>query len=212
MLRISEIFTSIQGESTYSGLPCTFIRLSGCNLACRWCDTPHARSGGRERSVDELFEEVSRRGCSLVEVTGGEPLIQADTFELVERLCEAGYGTLVETNGTVDLTPLDRRAIVIMDIKCPGSGEPGSLLASNLVLLREKDEIKFVIASRDDYEWARDFIIRNRLSEISKILLSPVHGELEPRILAGWILEEGVKARLQLQLHKYIWPDIERGV
>lgn len=212
MLKVSEIFTSIQGESTFAGLPCTFIRLAGCNLRCRWCDTPYTRSGGGEKSVDKLLEEISRGECRLVELTGGEPLLQADAFTLVARLLDRGRTVLVETNGTVDIRPLDRRAVVVMDIKCPGSGECGSLLPGNIELLKGGDQVKFVISSRDDFDWAGEFIEKYPSLNGLHLLFSPVRGECEPGALAAWILGARLPVRLQLQLHKYIWPGVERGV
>lgn len=212
MLKVIEIFKSIQGESTYAGLPCVFIRLEGCNLNCRWCDSAYARKGGRLRSVASILREIRQMKCSLAEVTGGEPLLQAEAFTLIERLVGKGYTTLVETNGAVDLAPLDRRAIVIMDVKCPGSREEGKLLLRNISRLRKTDELKFVISSRNDFEWARRFIADRRLAGRARLLFSPVHGRLAPSALARWILRAGIPARIQLQLQKYIWPRRRRGV
>ena len=204
MIRIHEIFRSIQGESTYAGLPCIFVRLSGCNLSCSYCDTPEARSGGEEKSIDEILEEVRSLGGTLVEVTGGEPLLQAKTSILIEKLLDEGCEVLVETNGTVSLEGLDRRAVVVMDIKCPGSGESGKVLQENIDLLKREDEVKFVVGSRKDYEWARDVIRATGLAGKVQLAMSPSHGVLEPSVLAGWILADRMDVRLQIQLHKYI--------
>jgi len=212
MLKVSEIFKSIQGESTYAGLPCVFIRLSGCNLNCRWCDTAYARQGGREMSVDEILTRIDPLRCRLVEVTGGEPLVQEEVFTLISRLIDSGYTILVETNGTIDLGPLGRRAVKIMDVKCPGSGECGKLREGNLSILNAGDEIKFVIADREDFDWACAFIADHLLAGKRNILFSPVHGVLDPALLAEWIISEAPTVRLQLQLQKYLWPQRRRGV
>jgi 7-carboxy-7-deazaguanine synthase len=204
MLNISEIFKSIQGESTYAGLPCIFIRLAGCNLNCLWCDTVYAREGGVKRSIPSLLGEVSKLGCGLVEVTGGEPLIQKEAFDLVSRLVDSGFTTLVETNGTIDLGKLNRKAITIVDIKCPSSGEAGKFQPGNLAHLKPRDEIKFVIADRTDFDWACNFIAGHRLEGRPSLLFSPVHNCIEPRTLAEWLLQSGIGGRLNLQLHKYI--------
>ena len=204
MLKVSEIFKSIQGESTYAGLPCIFVRLAGCNLRCAYCDTPDAREGGEEKSVEEIMEEVRSLGGMLVEVTGGEPLLQDETPILVRRLLDEGFEVLVETNGTVSLEGIDRRAVVIMDVKCPYSGESDKTRWKNIGLLKRKDEVKFVVGSRKDYEWARDIIIKTGLTLKVKVLMSPSHGVIQPGELANWIIDDGLDVRLQIQLHKYI--------
>jgi 7-carboxy-7-deazaguanine synthase len=213
MLTINEIFYSIQGESTRAGEPCVFVRLTACDLRCSWCDTPYAFDQGRRMSVDDVVAAVERYGCPLVEITGGEPLLQEDVYELMERLQDAGRVVMLETGGhrSIARVPADVRKIV--DIKCPGSGEADKNEWINLGLLKAHDEVKFVIKDRTDYEFARDIIGRYGLTDrTSAILMSPVHGVLEPRILSEWILTDRLPARLQVQLHKYIWPAGTRGV
>lgn len=214
-LRVTEIFHSIQGESTWAGSPCTFIRLTGCPLRCVWCDTTYAFRGGDVMSLDAIVDRVRAIGTPLVEVTGGEPLIHRNAFRLVQRLLDAELTVLVETSGAVDISPLDPRAHRIMDLKCPGSGEQSKNLWSNLGHLTERDELKFVLADRADYEWAREVVrdhgldARVRVGEIRAILFSPVWGGLPFAELAAWILEDRLPVRLQLQLHKVVWgPDV----
>jgi 7-carboxy-7-deazaguanine synthase len=205
-LKVCEIYRSIQGESSFAGLPCTFVRLAGCNLRCLYCDTTYALEGGEERSVEEVLEEVESYGQHLVEITGGEPLVQEETPVLASALLARGRTVLVETNGSLDISVLPDNAIRIMDVKCPSSGESDKVLWENIWKLTKSDEVKFVIANRHDYEWARG-IIRDRF-EIArtKILLSTVFGELPPRNLVEWMLEDGLQARFQVQIHKLIWP------
>lgn len=210
-MRVTEIFFSIQGESSHAGRPCTFVRLTGCNLRCVWCDSEYTFTGGERMSIDAVMDRVAQYGCNLVEVTGGEPLLQKESFELIRRLCEEGYEVLIETSGSIDTTPVDPRAKVILDIKCPGSGEVDRNLWSNLDRLRPGDEIKFVIADRDDYEWARGVVQERDLGHWT-VLFSPVHGEADLRALAEWILEDRLPVRLQTQLHKAIWGADARGV
>jgi 7-carboxy-7-deazaguanine synthase len=214
-LRVTEIFHSIQGESTWAGLPCTFVRLTGCPLRCVWCDTEYAFHGGEKMSLDSIVEEVRSIGASLVEITGGEPLIHPGAFTLATRLLDAGFTVLVETSGAIDVSPLDPRAHRIMDLKCPGSGESSKNLWSNLDHLTDRDELKFVIRDRADYEWARDVVnergLGRRLADgtLRAILFSPVWGDLAPVDLAEWVLEDGLPVRFQLQLHKLVWgPDV----
>jgi 7-carboxy-7-deazaguanine synthase len=212
-LVVNEIFYSIQGESTHAGRPCVFVRLTGCNLRCRWCDTEYAFNEGRRMTVAEVVEAVGRHGCDLVEITGGEPLLQEAVHPLIGALLAAKHTVMIETSGAVDLAAVDPRAIKIMDLKCPGSGESGRNLWSNFELLGRRDEIKFVIADRADYEWARAVIRERGLAErVNAILMSPVFGELDPALLAGWMLEDRLPARLQLQLHKHVWGPNVRGV
>lgn len=211
-MRVSEIFTSIQGESSYAGMPCTFVRLTGCNLRCTYCDTLHAMEGGLEFSEEEIAREVARRGRKLVEVTGGEPLIQEGVHGLIKRLLDAGHTVLVETNGSVSTEGLDPRATVIMDVKTPGSGMCGMTDLSNLARLRPTDELKFVIKDRADYEWSRGFIIEHGLEDRCRVLLSPVFGLLLPEDLTLWMLKDGLKARLNLQIHKYVFGPDRQGV
>jgi len=211
-LEICETFLSIQGESTFAGVPCFFIRLAGCNLRCRYCDTPYARAPGRRMTVDALADEFRRAGVRTAEVTGGEPLLQAATPGLVRALLLLGT-VLIETNGTMDISTLPPDAIAIMDIKCPGSGCSEATDWCNVERLRPHDEVKFVVESRGDYEWARDVALRHKLAERCRaVLFSPTHGRLAPDELAGWILADRLNARLNMQLHKLIWPPDRRGV
>ena len=211
-MKVNEIFFSIQGESTYAGLPCAFVRLAGCNLRCTYCDTRHAYEEGVRQTTGQVIEALKRFPASLAEITGGEPLLQEETPSLISALAEQGYKVLVETNGSVSIRGIDARATIIMDIKCPGSGMEGRMVWDNIGLLRPHDEIKFVLADRADYEWAIEIIEKRRLQEKHTVHLSPVFGVLEPHRLASWILEDGVNVRLHLQLHKYVWPAVERGV
>ena len=211
-MRITEIFHSIQGESSYIGQPCVFVRLTGCPLRCTWCDTDYAFYGGQDRSIDEVLAQVQDYGCRLVEVTGGEPLAQAESFPLMTRLCDAGYRVLLETSGAVDITPVDPRVHVILDVKCPGSGMTERMHWPNLSQLAAKDEVKFVLANRADYDWAREILARQDVASRCSVLFSPVFGSLDVRELAEWILADKLPVRFQIQLHKFIWaPDI-RGV
>ncbi len=211
-LKVNEIFRSIQGESSFAGLPCAFVRLAGCNLRCRYCDTKYAYEEGREMEVGEIVRAVGAFGCRLAEITGGEPLAQPAAPELATRLLEAGCQVLVETNGSLPIEILPKGAVRIVDVKCPGSGESDKVRWRNLELVGPEDEVKFVIGSREDYEWARDAVRRFGLEDRSRPLFSPVHGEMEPSRLAEWILGDGLRVRLQLQLHKYIWGADRRGV
>ena len=213
MLTINEIFHSIQGESTHAGRPCVFVRLTACDLRCRWCDTPYAFHEGRKMSVDEVVADVAARGCPVVEVTGGEPLLQADVYPLMQRLLDAGKTVLIETGGHRSMAQVPAGVVRIMDIKCPGSGESARNDWSNLALLVPSDEVKFVIADRVDYEFARDLVVRERLTDrVAAVLFSPVHGELDAKQLAEWVIADRLEVRVQLQMHKYIWSPETRGV
>jgi 7-carboxy-7-deazaguanine synthase len=212
MLTVNEIFYSIQGESTHAGRPCVFVRLTACDLRCSWCDTSYAFNEGRKQSVDEVLAEIQPYECPLVEITGGEPLLQEDVYELMDRLLAEGRTVLLETGGHRPLDRVPPSVIKIVDVKCPGSGE-AKVHWANLERLAPHDEVKFVVADRTDYEFARDVIRRSNLdSRCAAVLMSPVHGVLEPRTLSAWMLADHVPARLQLQLHKYIWPEVTRGV
>lgn len=211
MLRITEIFFSIQGESSHVGRPCVFVRLTGCNLRCTWCDSEYTFTGGERMSLDDVMARVASYGCRLVEVTGGEPLAQAEAFALIARLCEEGYEVLIETSGSIDTAPVDPRAKVILDLKCPGSGEAEKNRWANLEHLRPHDEIKFVIADRNDYEWAKSVIKERQLGRWT-VLLSPAWGIMDIKALAEWMLADRVPARLQTQLHKHIWGADVHGV
>jgi 7-carboxy-7-deazaguanine synthase len=210
-MRVTEIFFSIQGESSHAGRPCVFVRLTGCNLRCVWCDSEYTFTGGETMTLDEVLERVRSFGCRLVEVTGGEPLLQKEAFDLIRRLCDEDYEVLVETSGSVPIDPVDDRATIILDIKCPGSGEMERNLWENLDKLRPRDEIKFVIANRADYEWARD-VVRERKLDRWTVLFSAVFGDLDMKDLAEWILEERLPVRFQTQLHKQIWGAEATGV
>jgi len=211
-MRVTEIFHSIQGESSHVGQPCVFVRLTGCPLRCTWCDTEYAFYGGYEQSIEQILTKVDSYGCQLVEVTGGEPLAQADAFQLIARLCERGYQVLIETSGAIDISPVDRRAHVILDVKCPGSGMTDRMYWPNLNLLTMKDEAKFVLCDRNDYDWARKTITQYELTRRCSVLMSPVFGSLEPRLLAEWVLADRLPVRFQLQLHKLVWAPDMRGV
>ena len=211
-LQVTEIFHSIQGESSYSGQPCVFVRLTGCPLRCTWCDTDYAFSGGTPMSTDAIIAQVKGFQCPLVEVTGGEPLSQPLAFGLITRLCDEAFEVLVETSGAIDVTPVDDRAHVILDIKCPGSGMADHMHWANVDALSEKDEAKFVIKDRQDYEWALDVVKRFRLTDRCPVLFSPVLDQLKLQSLAEWILNDRLPVRFQVQLHKYIWDPQMRGV
>lgn len=213
-LRIVEVYASIQGESTWAGLPCVFVRLARCNLRCRWCDTTYSFHGGESRRIGELLEQVRQYGLPLVEITGGEPLAQAHCGDLAAVLLEYGHTVLVETSGSLPIDRLPAAAIKIMDLKCPGSGESEKNHWPNIALLNPaQDEVKFVIADRRDYEWSRDIVHRYTLQDRCKaVLFSPVFGEIAPRSLAEWILADRLPVRFQLQLHKMLWPPDARGV
>jgi 7-carboxy-7-deazaguanine synthase len=211
-MMINEIFKSIQGESTYAGQPCVFIRTTGCNLRCHWCDTAYAFYDGTEMDLDSILRQVQEYRCDLIEVTGGEPLLQKETPVLIKRLIDEGYRVLIETGGSLDIGALDPRTVVIMDLKCPGSGMTDAMRWENLTRLKPTDEIKFVIGDRPDYLWAKGVVERHALTDRHPVLFSPVFGAMEPRQLASWILEDSLKVQLQLQLHKYIWDPEARGV
>ena len=212
MLRVTEIFRSIQGESTHAGRPCTFVRLTGCPMRCVWCDSEYTFTGGEHYSIDSIMDQVKAFGCRLVEVTGGEPLAQKEAFKLIERLCEDGYEVLVETGNFVSTEGLDPRANVILDIKCPASGEEPRNDWSNLQRLRaDKDEVKFVVADEDDWNYTKRVIAEYNLETRAKaVLISPVWNQIDLEELANWIASSGLNVRMQLQLHKYIWgPDVK---
>jgi 7-carboxy-7-deazaguanine synthase len=211
-LTVNEVFFSIQGEGTRAGLPCVFVRLTGCPLRCAWCDTAYAFHEGSERTDDELLAAVRTYPSRLLCLTGGEPLAQPPAFPLVKCLVESGFEVLVETSGSVSLEGLDPRAVVIMDVKAPGSSESARMHWPNLDRLEAKDEAKFVLADRADYEWSRDLVAARRLAERCHVLFAPVHGALEPALLARWILDDGLPVRLQVQLQKYLWPGVVRGI
>lgn len=213
-LKVNEIFQSIQGESSYAGSPCVFVRLTGCNLRCAWCDTAYAYEEGDVMELTDILDRVENYRCPLVEVTGGEPLLQEETPELIRRLLDKGFRVLLETNGSLDVSSVDPRCVKILDIKCPSSGEAEKNLFKNLDHLTDLDEIKFVIGGREDYDYAREkfpliFQIRQ---ERNIIHFSPLHGRMKPQTLAGWILEDRLPVKLQLHIHKILWPGERRGV
>lgn len=205
-MRITEIYQSIQGESSFAGLPCVFVRTTGCDLRCQWCDSEFTFTGGTRMTLDEIMAEVEKYDCRLVELTGGEPLLQAEIYALAARLADAGRTVLIETGGHRDISKLDPRVIRIMDLKCPASGECEKNLWSNLEHLRPVDEVKFVIADRADYEWTLNVIREHRLEDRVQILISTAFGMIEPEQVVAWMLADKLRARFQLQLHKYIWP------
>jgi len=211
-MRVTEIFHSIQGESSFAGRPCVFVRLTGCPLRCTWCDSEYTFYGGTDMALDDVLAKARSFGCRLVEVTGGEPLHQPEAFTLIESLCTDGYEVLVETSGAIDITPVDPRAHIIMDVKCPGSGMMDRMDWANLNRLAGKDEIKFVLKDRADYEFARTMVGRHKLAERCPVLFSPSFGELDPRQLSEWVLADTLPVRVQLQLHKFIWDPQTRGV
>lgn len=213
MLTVNEIFHSIQGESTFAGEPCVFVRLTACDLRCSWCDTVYAFHEGRKMSVDEVVEEVARYQCATVEITGGEPLLQQDVYPLMSRLLQDGKRVMLETGGHRSIEHVPAGVIRIVDVKCPGSGESARMDWQNLQRLSPSDQVKFVIKDRQDYEFARDVVVREQLDKRAGcVLFSPVHGVMNARELAEWILSDRLPVRLQLQAHKYIWPPDTRGV
>jgi 7-carboxy-7-deazaguanine synthase len=213
LLTINEIYCSIQGESTYAGRPCVFVRLTACDLRCSWCDTEYAFHEGRKRSLEDVLADVDRLDCPLVEITGGEPLLQEEVYPLMQSLVDRGYTVLLETGGHRSTARVPEAVVTILDVKCPASGESHRNDWSNLERLRRHDEVKFVVKDRGDYEFARDVIAKFQLgTRVAAIHLSPVHGVLDPRSLSEWMLEDRLPVRLQLQLHKYIWDPAARGV
>jgi 7-carboxy-7-deazaguanine synthase len=213
VLTVHEIYLSVQGESTHVGRPCVFVRLTACDLRCSWCDTPYAFTGGRRMSIDEVVEAVRALQCSLVELTGGEPLLQPDAIPLMQRLIDDGFEVLVETGGHLPIDRLPRGVHAIMDVKCPGSGEAARMHWPNLDALSKDHEVKFVIANRADYDYARDVITTLDLgARAGAVLLSPVHGVQRPDELVHWMLADRLPARLQIQAHKFIWTPETRGV
>lgn len=214
MLKINEIFKSIQGESTYAGLPCTFVRLAGCNLRCTYCDTNYAYYEGKEISDEDIIAKIDEYGVKCVEFTGGEPLLQEETPKLIKTLLDKGYNVLIETNGSICIGCLDKRITIIMDYKTPKSGMSERMRPKNFEFLKPTDQIKFVLMDESDYIWSKDIIVKNKLSDkFENILMSPVYGELSPKDLVGWVLKDDLQVRVQLQIHKYIWaPDEREGV
>ena len=212
-LTVNEIYQSVQGESTWAGLPCVFVRLTFCDLRCTYCDTEYAFYEGNKMTLEEIVDKVRDFGCPLVEVTGGEPLLQPNCVPLLARLCDAGFTGLLETSGSHDIAPVDARVHRIMDLKTPSSGECGRNLYANIAHLTERDEVKFVVGSREDYEWTREKMREHDLAaKVRAVLLSPVFGKISPSDIVAWMLEDKLPARFQLQMHKFIWEPRARGV
>lgn len=209
---VSEIYASIQGESTHAGRPCTFVRLAGCPLRCRWCDTVYSFEAGETMTIEQVVARVAELAVPLVELTGGEPLAQRGAAPLVQALCEAGHEVLIETSGAYPVAHLDPRATIIADLKCPGSAESARNRMDVLAALRAQDELKIVVADRADFDWARARLEDKLAGLAASVLWSAVAGEVEPADLAAWVLESRAPGRLQLQLHKILWPDVDRGV
>lgn len=212
MLKINEIFHSIQGEGTNAGLPCVFVRLTYCNLRCTYCDTEYAFHEGEDFSIENIIEKVKSYECKLVEVTGGEPLVQENSLGLMKQLCDEGFEVMLETSGSLPIEMVDSRVKIIMDFKCPSSGMMKKNLYENINFLKPMDEVKFVIGNREDYQWAKEIIEKNDFPNKCNILFSTVFGSLKQDELASWILKDKLKVRFQLQLHKYIWDPDKRGV
>ena len=212
MLKINEIYASIQGESSHTGLPCIFIRLTGCNLRCSWCDTAYAFYAGNDLTIEEPLQKVDTFGLPLVEITGGEPLLQEDVYPLMEALLKKGYRVMLETSGALPIDKVPQRVIKILDIKCPGSGEEKKNHLENLKLLSPHDEVKFVLLDRADYEWSRDLLRKYDLAPSTQVLFSPVYDKLNLKDLSQWILKDRLAVRLQTQLHKVIWSKDAIGV
>ena len=212
MLKVNEIFYSIQGEGNAAGLPCVFVRLTYCNLRCTYCDTEYAFYDGEEKTLDEIIDEVKKYKCKLVEITGGEPLVQEESLELMRRLCDAGFNVMLETGGSLSIKNVDTRVKMIMDFKCPSSGMEKKNFYENVNYLKKADEVKFVIGNREDYDWAKEIISGYNLISKCEILFSAVFGVVEPVKLVEWILEDKLDVRFQLQMHKYIWHPETKGV
>ncbi|HKJ82099.1 MAG TPA: radical SAM protein [Ignavibacteriaceae bacterium] len=212
MLKVNEIYHSIQGESTKAGMPCVFVRLTYCNLRCTYCDTEYAFYDGKDMTVQEILEEVAKFDCNLVEVTGGEPLVQDECLELMKKLGEKGYEVLLETGGSLPIKNVDSKVKVIMDLKCPSSAMEKKNFYENIEFLKPMDEVKFVIGTREDYKWTKKIISKYNLINKCEVLFSVVFGQLEPLTLVNWVLEDKLKVRFQLQMHKFIWNPSEKGV
>ncbi|MGB8353147.1 MAG: radical SAM protein [Chthoniobacteraceae bacterium] len=212
-LTVNEIYTSIQGESSWAGLRCVFVRLTACDLRCTYCDTEYAFYEGKKRGLQEVIDEVLAIDCPMVEITGGEPLLQKNVLPLMTALCDAGRTVLIETSGAHDISKIDARVHRIMDLKTPGSGECARNLYSNIEYLTQRDEVKFVIGSREDYEWSREQVEKFSLcTRCRTVLFSPIFGRIQPVEIVDWILEDKLEVRFQLQMHKFIWEPMERGV
>ncbi|MBK7379424.1 MAG: 7-carboxy-7-deazaguanine synthase QueE [Ignavibacteriales bacterium] len=212
MIKVNEIFFSIQGESSRAGLPCVFVRLTYCNLRCSYCDTEYAFYEGSDFSIDEIVNRIKSYNCNLVEITGGEPLMQNECLDLMKKLCDSGFDVMLETGGSLPIASVDSRVMIIMDLKCPSSGMLKKNLYTNIPFLKKNDEVKFVIGSREDYEWSKEIISKYELNKKCRILFSVVFSALEPVTLVNWILEDKLDVRFQLQMHKFIWHPETKGV
>jgi len=212
MLKVNEIYYSIQGESTKAGLPCVFIRLTYCNLRCTYCDTEYAFYDGMDKPIDDILVEINKYQCNLVEITGGEPLVQSESLELMKRLADEGYEVLLETGGSLPIKEVDSRVKIIMDLKCPSSGMQKKNLYENIFFIKPMDELKFVIGDREDYDWSKSIISKYKLTYKCTILFLPVFGKIEPITIADWIMEDKLNVRFQLQMHKFIWDPEAKGV
>lgn len=212
MLKINEIYKSVQGESSKAGLPCTFIRLTYCNLRCSYCDSEYAFYDGKEMEIGEILSEVKKLDCNLVEVTGGEPLFQKECIELMKGLCDEGYEVMLETGGSLPIKEVDKRVMIILDLKCPTSGMMKKNLYENVYHLKPSDELKFVIGNREDYDWAKEVVAKYNITEKCSVLFSTVFGTLNPATMVEWILQDKLNVRFQLQMHKYIWDPKTKGV
>ncbi|MBI5807240.1 MAG: 7-carboxy-7-deazaguanine synthase QueE [Ignavibacteriales bacterium] len=212
MIKINEIYKSIQGESSKAGLPCVFVRLTYCNLRCTYCDSEYAFYDGKEMSISQIIDEVKKYNCKLVEITGGEPLFQNESIDLMKQLCDEGFDVMLETSGSLSIKDIDARVKIIMDLKCPSSKMMKKNLYENIEFLKPTDEIKFVIGNREDYDWSKKIISDYRLNEKCEILFSVVFEQLKPVTLVEWILEDNLNVRYQLQMHKYIWDPKQKGV
>ncbi|MCK5594994.1 radical SAM protein [bacterium] len=213
MIKVNEVFKSIQGEGSFAGKLCSFVRLSGCNLRCSYCDTKYAYEKGNDLSIEKIVRKVKILGLSLVEITGGEPLLQKETTKLVDTLIEQKHTVLIETNGTISIKNINQHAIIILDLKCPGSKMSANTMWKNIEYLRKKDEVKFVIGDRKDYDWAKDITAEyNLIQRVNHVHFSPVYGKLVPKELAEWIHHDNLDVRMQIQIHKYIWGPDARGV
>ncbi len=212
MLKVNEIYYSIQGESSKAGLPCVFVRLTYCNLRCTYCDTEYAFYDGSDKTIEEIIAEVRKYDCKLVEITGGEPLVQNESLDLMKRLCDEGFEVMLETGGSLPIKDIDMRVMIIMDLKCPSSKMIKKNLYENIDHIKPSDEIKFVIGTREDYDWSKEIIIKYSLTKKCSVLFSVVFGQLEPVQLVNWILEDKIDVRYQLQMHKIIWHPEKKGV
>lgn len=212
MLKVNEIYYSIQGESSKAGLPCVFVRLTYCNLRCTYCDTEYAFYEGKDKTIDEIISEIRKYNCNLVEITGGEPLVQDESLSLMHALCEEGFDVMLETGGSLPIKEIDKRVMIIMDLKCPSSNMMKKNLYENIDFIKKSDEIKFVIGSREDYDWSKEIIEKYNLIQKCSVLFSVVFGKLRPIELVNWILEDKINVRYQLQMHKIIWHPETKGV